>query len=225
SIFMLPGTKGYAVDVNKQVSDKIVKYMDGIIGAICSVWGQWHKTIMVSTMIVNGPVGMITPGGFTSPMPIGPLIIAQGPVSTPQEMKYTKAIANAVDSALKAWLAGLMGQVQYPAFAAFPGPMAPPMPCVPMPLMAFSSAMETMMGASMLKNMMVANLGDPQAQHSDPLFDAIAKALNTGFTMMKATTMVTNVLGTGPIPTFAPPFVPVGPVVGGTVVPTPGILT
>jgi hypothetical protein len=34
--------------------------------------------------------------------------------------------------------------------------------------------------------------------------------------------MVTNVLGTGPVPTFAPPYVPVGPVVGGVGNMTPG---
>jgi hypothetical protein len=34
--------------------------------------------------------------------------------------------------------------------------------------------------------------------------------------------MVTNVLGTGPVPTFAPPYVPVGPVVGGVANMTPG---
>jgi hypothetical protein len=35
-------------------------------------------------------------------------------------------------------------------------------------------------------------------------------------------TMVTNVMGQGPIPTFAPPYVPVGPVVGGIGVQLPG---
>jgi len=56
------------------------------------------------------------------------------------------------------------------------------------------------------------------------LFDAIAKAFNTVFQVFKASTMVQNVLGMGPIPTFVPPFVPVGPVVMGTVIPTPGVL-
>ena len=37
--------------------------------------------------------------------------------------------------------------------------------------------------------------------------------------------MVTNVLGTGPVPTFAPPYVPVGPVVGGVGTMMPGGFT
>ena len=30
-------------------------------------------------------------------------------------------------------------------------------------------------------------------------------------------------VGAGPVPTFAPPFLPVGPVLAGTVIPTPGV--
>ena len=45
------------------------------------------------------------------------------------------------------------------------------------------------------------------------LFNALATGINTMFVAWKASTMVTNVLGSGPIPTFAPPAVPVGPVV------------
>ena len=37
--------------------------------------------------------------------------------------------------------------------------------------------------------------------------------------------MVTNVIGTGPVPTFAPPYVPGGPVVGGVGSMPPGGLT
>jgi hypothetical protein len=39
-----------------------------------------------------------------------------------------------------------------------------------------------------------------------------------------ASQMVMLVMGKGPIPTFAPPFVPVGPVVGGDNIATPGHL-
>jgi hypothetical protein len=62
---------------------------------------------------------------------------------------------------------------------------------------------------------MIANLGEPKAAHHQELFDCIAGAFEKCFTLWQTTTMVTNVLGTGPVPTFAPPFVPVGPVVAG----------
>jgi hypothetical protein len=57
------------------------------------------------------------------------------------------------------------------------------------------------------------------------LFDAITDAFDKVFTIWQASTMVTNVLGTGPVPTFAPPYVPVGPVMGGVANMTPGGFT
>jgi hypothetical protein len=44
------------------------------------------------------------------------------------------------------------------------------------------------------------------------------------FNEMLQTTLVANVLGTGPVPTFAPPYVPVGPVIAGTAIGLPGFL-
>ncbi len=44
------------------------------------------------------------------------------------------------------------------------------------------------------------------------------------FHMMLQTALVTNVQGTGPVPSFAPPYIPVGPVVGGLANSPPGFL-
>jgi hypothetical protein len=57
------------------------------------------------------------------------------------------------------------------------------------------------------------------------LFEAIIDGFQKCFLLWQTSTMVTNVLGTGPVPTFAPPYVPAGPVVGGTAVMTPGGFT
>ncbi len=96
-----------------------------------------------------------------------------------------------------------------------PAPVAPPAPHIPMPLIAFSSPGEAMLAPSTLSKTMLANFGDPSAAHCTHLFDAIATGLHTAFSLFKSTTMIQNVLGTGPVPIFAPPFVPVGPVLAG----------
>lgn len=72
-----------------------------------------------------------------------------------------------------------------------------------------------MLSGSTLKATMEANLGDPQALHASDIFDAVSKAFETVFLTFKSSTMMQNVLGTGPVPTFAPPFVPIGPVLAG----------
>ena len=68
----------------------------------------------------------------------------------------------------------------------------------------------------------MGNCSDPNALHAPEIFDAISQGFNMVFQMYKIATLVLPVLGMGPIPTFAPPIVPVGPVVGGTSIPIPG---
>jgi hypothetical protein len=223
SIFLAKSPNKYHVDTQKEVGKGFADFIDGISDAIAIAIRQWMMMTSVAGMIINGPVGVVAPGNVVGP-PLSPLIMMSAPRKTPQLLKYSQAVAQAVGTAWQTWQAGLTGQLMYPPFAAFPGPMAPPMPNVPMPLIAFSSPGEAMLSPSSLKGMMIANLGDPDALHHQELFDAIAQSFNLAFQIFKASTLFQNVLGTGPIPTFAPPFVPVGPVVMGTSIPTPGVL-
>jgi hypothetical protein len=79
--------------------------------------------------------------------------------------------------------------------------------------------------AALMKQQMVGQLADPMAPFHAELFEAIIDGFQKCFLLWQTSTMVTNVLGTGPVPTFAPPYVPAGPVVGGTAVMTPGGFT
>ena len=113
----------------------------------------------------------------------------------------------------------------YPAFAAFPLAQAPPMPNVPVPLAACVSGKVTFMATPMqLKSKMVDALGDSKAQHHAELFDSIATAVSACFAAWLPQQQVMNVLGKGPVPTYAPPYVPVGPVVAGDNLAIPGHL-
>ncbi len=208
-----------AKDVGKQFAD----YIDGICGAICDGIQQWLSITTINGVLINAVVGVVTPGCVIGP-PLAPLILALAPKKTPQELKYSTAIANAFGTAWQTWSTGITGQVMYPAFAAVPSPVAPPMPNIPMPLLAFTSAGEPQLTAGLLKAAMVAQLGDPKALHAADLFDAIAQGFQPPFATFKGMTLVKNVIGTGPVPTFAPPFVPVGPVVAGIGTGPPGCL-
>lgn len=213
----------YHVDTAKDIGKKFEDYIDGICGAICDGIDKWMKMTTVVGVIINAVVGVVKPGSVIGP-PLMPLILATAPKSTPMELKYSQAIASAFGTLWQPWHMGISGMLTYPAFAAFPGPVAPPMPNVPMPLIALPSSGESGLSPGTLKSTMEANLADPMALHASDLFDAIAKAFNTVFQIFKASTLVQNVLGMGPIPTFAPPFVPVGPVVGGVGNGPPGCL-
>lgn len=214
----------YHVDAAKQVSDQFGEFIDGTCDAICGAISQWFTTTTIQGVIINAVVGILTPGGVVGP-PLTPLIMAQAPKKTPQQLKYSNVIANVFGTAWLQWQSGITGQLLYPAFAAVPSPVAPPMPNVPMPLIALPSPGEVALQGAAMKAQMIAQLADPQAPHAAELFDAIANGFTGPFNIMKASTLVTNVLGTGPVPTFAPPFVPVGPVIGGIGTGPPGCLT
>ena len=148
------------------------------------------------------------------------------------EKAYIKAVTEGISECWEAWQSKVMipGLPWYPAFAAFPGPQAPPMPNIPMPLIACPSAgMAKMMVPTQLRDAMINKLDggikkkDKDKQHV-ALFEAIATAVSLAFIMWLPQQQVMNVMGKGPIPTFAPPVVPVGPVVGGDTLPTPGHL-
>jgi hypothetical protein len=155
--------------------------------------------------------------------PLTPLILASAPKASPNELKYSNAIAQAIGTGWLTYTATIKvpGLPWYPAFAAFPGPVAPPMPNIPVPVAALTQV-PVSISKNVLKMQMIGLLGDPMAQHHKELFDCVADAFEKCFNVWQASTMVTNVLGMGPIPTFAPPFVPAGPVLGGIANMPPG---
>lgn len=196
------------------------KFLDGITEAICSAWAKWQATATMVGIVINGPTAA---GGQIAGPPLTPLILAMGPKARPQEVKLTTAVANVIGTAWLTFAATVKvpGMPWYPAFAAFPGPVAPPMPNVPCPFGALTMA-PVSVGASVLKLQMLRSAGD---SGNESLYDAIGDAFEKSFNVWKVTTMVTNVMGTGPVPTFAPPYVPVGPVVGGIGTMLPGGFT
>ncbi len=224
NLFREPTLNKYHVDTAKEVGKQFADFIDGICGAVCDGIGNWLTTASIAGVTINAVAGVLTPGCVVGP-PLTPLILSGAPKDTPQQLKYATAIANAFGTAWLTWASGLSGMLMYPAFAAVPSPVAPPMPNVPVPLITFASPGEAQLAPAALKSAMIGMHGDPTALHSDDLFDALSQGFTAPFNLFKGTTMVQNVLGTGPVPTFAPPFVPVGPVVMGIGTGAPGCLS
>jgi hypothetical protein len=197
----------------KEISDKFEVFINGICDAICSAWSQWQMAATLTGVIINA---VTATGGQVVGPPLAPLIMATAPKATPQETKYSTAVAQAIGTGWLAYTATIMvpGLPWYPAFAAVPSPVAPPMPNVPVPVAALTQVPASV-SKNALKGQMIGNLGDPEALHHKELFDSIADAFDKCFQLWRTATIVTNVLGTGPVPTFAPPIIPAGPVVMG----------
>ncbi len=224
-LFVAASSNKYHVDQVSSIGGKFEAFIDGVCDAICNAHNLWKLQAKFGNIQVMAVSAIGAPGCLSGP-DIKPLILMSAPKATPQELKYSKAVATAVAKCWKNWQdnVAVPGLPWYPAFAAFPGPMAPPMPNVPVPLIACPSAMQTEMTAPRLKQEMIDALGDSDALHHKELFDAIAQGLAASFLAWLPQQQISLVMGKGPIPTFAPPFVPVGPVVGGDVISVPGHL-
>jgi hypothetical protein len=222
-LFQPSSLNKYHTDTQKMHIDKIGKFIDGICSAICSAWSTWQSAATMVGVVIMGPTASV--GQIVGP-PWTPLILASGPKETPMLLKYTTVVANVIGTAWLSFTATVKvaGMPWYPAFAAMPSPVAPPTPNIPCPFAALTQV-PVSISANVLKMQMIGMLGDPTAPFHKELFEAIADAFEKSYNLWKVTTMVTNVLGTGPVPTFAPPFVPVGPVVGGVGTMVPGGFT
>ncbi len=133
----------YHVDTAKKIGEQFGEFIDGISGAICDGIDKWMKMTTITGVIINGPVGMLTPGMVVGP-PLMPLILATAPKSTPQQLKYSMAIANTFGTLWQPWQLGISGVIMFPpTFAVFPGPFHPPTPNIPMPLIALPSPGES----------------------------------------------------------------------------------
>ncbi len=206
---------------------------DSLIDAVGFAHNMWKLQAMFSGLQIMAVSAIGQPGCLQGP-PLDTLIKTAPMCAgfTGNEGKYRDAVATGVSKCFKNWQDQVMvpGLPWYPAFAAFPGPMAPPMPNIPTPLIACPSAMMSQICApTQMKQEMISALdGDLKSKDKDKqheaLFESIATVLAMAFLMWLPAQQVMLVLGMGPIPTFAPPFVPVGPVVGGNNIPAPGHL-
>ncbi len=194
-------------------------YIDQVSAAICFAWATWRAAASLVGVTINA---VTASGGNVVGPAWMPLILARGPCHSPEALKLTQSIAAGLGGA---WLQlansiSVPGLPWYPSFAAVPSPVAPPTPNVTMPVAVLTMA-KSVVSKALLKNAMIAK--DPAGSRDHQiLYEALGEAFEQAFQFWTATSMVTNVMGTGPVPTFAPPYVPVGPVVGGVGTMTPG---
>jgi len=215
NLFQEPTLNRYHTSSARTVGRAMEKYIDGVCAAIADGIDKWMRMASVVAVTINGPIGTLLPGGVTGPL-LTPLIFAKAPRKTELETEYSNAIAVAVGNGWLHWQQGLCGVLTYPLFAAAPMPMAPPTPNVPSALITCGSSGEGQLSPGALKNAMAAAMKD-DGQHAATLFDAVAQSFYAHFQTFKTSTLLTNIIGTGPVT-----LPPSGPVTGGSVIPTPG---
>jgi hypothetical protein len=209
-------------------------FHDTMIDAVDYALTQWRLAAKLQNLKVNALTALGTPGCLNGD-PLESNIKGFPAVNsmTQNGKDHAAAVAKGISDCFKKWQDQVMvpGLPWYPAFVAFPGPQTPPMPNIPTPLIACVSPMMTQIilptsMASAMDDALPQKLKDMDPEkHYEGLHLAIATVVSMGFIIWLAAQQVMCVLGSGPVPTFAPPFVPVGPVVMGQNNPMPNHMT
>jgi len=206
------------VNYQKGIHDLYNSLFDNLLDAIQHGFGMYKMSAGLTDVQINGPIatgGRLKGPAMDSFIRSAPMVAGWS--------NYTARFRDAVAKGFQMQWENVERSVRvpglpwYPSFAVFPGPQAPPMPNVPTPFLALMQDHSSMEPQALKTAMRTALSG--QVDYADEFFDSLAAGVQSGFTIWKSTQMVTNVMGMGPVPAFAPPYVPVGPVVGGSILP------
>jgi hypothetical protein len=188
---------------------------------------DWILAAYVQGGWVRGPNAELTPGSLKSSVDIEQrLVQALAGKQVPPVVR--QALARELGSAWRAWADGFQMSMSgaYPRLAAVPGPMAPPTPASrAYPIAKGASAGEYRLNAGTLASRLAGALRPHAGRDIHGLDQAtkeLASWVEASFREWKLSAQVVGVMGKGPIPSFAPPYVPVGPVVMGDNLSTPG---
>ena len=187
---------------------------------------RWKLQAMFRNVRINGPAAIGAPGCLTGPE-LTPLIRSHM-TTNGAPVEAADIFANSIGGAWEAWQDSVMipGLPWYPAFAAWPGPQAPPTPNVPAPLLTLQSARQSELTSSQRLTARIFEQfqGTPIPPEIRVEIEGFSRMASRSFQIWFSSNQVLGVLGQGPVPTFAPPVVPTGSVVGGNVIPVPGII-
>jgi len=188
---------------------------------------DWIIASYVQGGWVRGPNAQLTPGSLKSGVDIEQRL-AQALTVARVPAPVVQALARELGGAWRAWADGFQLTLPgaYPKLAAVPGPVAPPTPAASaFPISRGASAGESRLSVAMLSPRLISALRPLAGRDTSGLDSAVtqlASWVEGSFRDWKLTAQVVGVMGKGPIPSFAPPYVPVGPVVMGDNLSAPG---
>jgi len=211
--------KALATDANREKLLSAVKY--GV--------DMWRLQAHFGSISIMGQTALGNPGCLTGPELKPWIMQAPGIYNATGYFKsLANAIAEAVASNFKQWLdfVTVPGLPWYPLFSAFPGPFAPPMPNIPMPLITcVSQHQNKLMSPTQIESAIKTALpAEFLLSEMDLFYFPLSVHIANHFTTWLCSQQVMMVMGMGPVPTFNPPYVPVGAVVNGYIIPSPGHL-
>jgi len=182
---------------------------------------EWIGKARIQGGQVQAAEAILTPGSLKSDVPLDALMLqklSRSQVPAP----VARAIATVLAAAWNDWAAGFQIRLPgaYPSFVAVPGPVAPPTPAAVRVSLARGSSsgemsLKTPLLAGKLASSLKTHAAAIKAGSPDPAMTSLARWVDTSFQEWKGIVTFGGSVGKGPVPTFAPPYVPVGPVIMG----------
>jgi hypothetical protein len=181
---------------------------------------EWILRSRVKGGVIRGPNAELTPGSLSSDVNFERMIVQEiTAAGAPAEVALI--LARELWSAWKEWADGFHMTLPgaFPKFAAFPGPQAPSTRAAQSgyALAKGTSSGDHRLQATTLQTRLATALRSVAGKESVALeteLKSLAAWIDASFREWKASAQIMGLSGKGPVPTFAPPYVPVGPVVG-----------
>ncbi len=206
------------VDYQRGMHDMFSNLFDGIVDAIENGFNEYRRTAGLVDVTINAAIA--TGGRLEGPALDG--LIKRAP-SVSSWGGWEGMVRDAVAGGMERQWSALAkstfvpGLPWYPAFVAVPLAMAPPMPNIPSPFISLAHDALAMSPFKLKSAMRLSLTGN--MDYCMEFFESVALSLQFPLQDWKMNQKVLMVLGTGPVPAFCPPYVPVAPVLGGTILP------
>ena len=222
ALFLSASNKKVDVDYQATMHKLYKELFEKLCAAIVDAHVQWKNQARFAGITIQGPIAS---GGRVEGPNMEGLVKASSAVSGWVDWNAGVRDACAAGFA-NCWLEmqrsiKVPGLRWYPSFAAVPGRFAAPKANVPTLMSALTVNRDAMSGQQ-LKSEISSKLRGRNMDYSDQFAGALGKGIATAFDAWLSTQTIANVMGSGNVPTFAPPYVPVGPVVMGDNIAAPG---
>lgn len=206
----------------RSMHDELSKFFDAIARGLTHGMNYWKTQANFTGVVIMGPTasgGKILAPHIDSQIQAGTAAAFGGGMSG-WTNGLTEGVARGFSNQWKELgnNTRVPGLMWYPAFAAYPLASPPPLPNIPSPFMALAMNVGYVSPPA-LKNAMMQKAPN-NTPYADQVFTVVSEQLSIGLGLFFATQMIMAALGKGPVPTYAPPYVPVGPVVGGEILPS-----
>ncbi len=210
-----------AQDAQQEAAARAAKWrgwMDAAAAAALSASNAWIDSAGIVTGLVNGPTLMTPPGALQGWGSLAdPIVEALCAAGMP--WNAARVFGDGVETAWLNWSCGwvVWKTDAFPSFAVVVSPLAPPTRARPFPLSSGHSSGMAGLQEGRLAETLIGALQElaTSVEAKGAIRVWFAQRFCRAFRRWQCAAQVQGVLGWGPVPSFAPPHSPCGPVVGG----------